>query len=62
MKQKAEHQTRRLRAKLPPILEIDEDGIPLHEMSTFEGRRWTSDAEDSDFGVQLGDWPGDLDH
>ena len=52
-------QKRIIRGKLPPILEIDEDGVPTFELDTF-GKRWSSDADDAP-GVQLGDWPMDLD-
>lgn len=47
------------REKLPPILEIDEDGLPVSEMSFSEGRRWTADGDES--SVQLGDWPTEFD-
>lgn len=50
----------RHRAKLPPILEIDEDGVPVTEFELFERPRWSSDG-DEDIGVQMGDWPTDLD-
>ena len=33
------------RPALPPILEIDEDGLPVAEMS-FENRRWTADGDE----------------
>jgi len=47
--------------KLPPILEIDEDGIPVSEHEGAWGHpRWTSD-EDSGQSLQLGDWPTELD-
>ena len=52
-------QKRIIRGKLPPILEIDEDGVPTFELDTL-GKRWSSDADDAP-GVQLGDWPMDLD-
>jgi hypothetical protein len=50
---------RRLK-KLPPILEIDEDGLPISEMELHEGRRWSSEDEEtslrvSDFGADLDD-------
>jgi hypothetical protein len=45
--------------KLPPILEIDEDGLPITEMDLYEGRRWSSD--ESDPSVQMADFPADLD-
>lgn len=50
---KIEHHYRR--AKLPPILEIDEDGLPVNEMEMWSRPRWTSD--DDEPAVQLGDWP-----
>lgn len=45
--------------KLPPILEIDEDGVPVAEMSFSEGRRWSADGEEP--GVSLAEWPGEFD-
>ena len=48
------------RAKLPPILEIDEDGIPVSERDSWGHPRWSSD-EDMATGVQLGDWPTEYD-
>jgi hypothetical protein len=48
------------RSKLPPILEIDEDGVPVSEMSTWERPRWSADG-DTPGGVQLGDWPTEFD-
>lgn len=47
------------REKLPTILEIDEDGVPVSEMSFSEGRRWTADSDET--SVQLGDWPTEFD-
>jgi hypothetical protein len=47
------------RAKLPPILEIDEDGVPVAEMGFFEPRRWSSDGEEP--GVTLAEWPAEFD-
>lgn len=56
----AKHTTiRAKRPSMPPILEIDEDGLPLSEMSISEGRRWTGD--DADPSVQLADWPTEFD-
>lgn len=49
---------RRLK-KLPPILEIDEDGLPIAEMEFHEGRRWSSDDEDT--SLQVSDFGADLD-
>lgn len=51
----------RRRAKLPPILDIDEDGIPVSEVAAPWSRpRWTSDDEGTP-GLQLDDWPADFD-
>lgn len=47
------------RPKLPPILEIDEDGMPIAEREPFEHHRWTSD--DDGPGLQLGEWPTEFD-
>ena len=47
------------RPKLPPILEIDEDGLPISEMEAFQGRRFSFDDEGP--GVQLGEWPTEFD-
>jgi hypothetical protein len=44
---------------LPPILEIDEDGIPVSEMNIPPLRRWSADDEDS--AIELGDWPVEFD-
>ncbi len=49
----------RRRAKLPPILEIDEDGIPVAEPQVWSRPRWTSDEEPT--GFQLDEWPADFD-
>ncbi len=56
MRQKMEH--RRRAAKLPPILEIDEDGVPVAEMLP-PLRRWSADEADVSF--ELGDWPTEFD-
>jgi hypothetical protein len=48
------------RAKLPPILEIDEDGIQVSEHEAWGHPRWSSD-EEMQGGVQLGDWPTEFD-
>ena len=45
--------------KLPPILEIDEDGLPISDMEFHEGRRWSS--EDEDPSVQMADFPAEFD-
>jgi hypothetical protein len=47
------------RAKLPPILEIDEDGIPVRDTELFSRPRW--DADDDTPGVALGEWPTEFD-
>ena len=56
---KARTQTPLRHAKLPPILEIDEDGVPVSEMSFFEPRRWSSDDEEP--GVTPAEWPAEFD-
>ena len=43
------------RPPMPPILEIDEDGLPISEMSVTEGRRWS--GEDDETSLKLADWP-----
>ena len=48
------------RAKLPPILEIDEDGLPVNEREFASPTRWTSD-EDVGGGISLGEWPTEFD-
>ena len=48
------------RPALPPILEIDEDGLPVAEMNFSEGRRWSADGEEPG-GVSMGDWPTEFD-
>ena len=47
------------RMKLPPILDIDEDGLPIAEMQLHEGRAWSSD--DADPSVQMTDFPAEFD-
>lgn len=56
---RARLEQRRLK-KLPPILEIDEDGLPISDMEFHEGRRWTSE-EGEDPSLQMADFPADLD-
>lgn len=46
------------RAKLPPILEIDEDGIPVSEHEAWGHPRWMNGDE---VEVKLGDWPTEFD-
>lgn len=57
MKPKARIEPRR--AKLPPILDIDEDGVPVADFEPWRHERWSSDEEAP--GVQMDDWPGELD-
>lgn len=57
MRQKLEH--RRKVARLPPILEIDEDGVLVSEMNIPPLRRWSADDEHS--AIELGDWPVEFD-
>lgn len=45
--------------RLPPILEIDEDGIPVNEMEAWNRPRWSTDDETP--GVSLGEWPTEFD-
>lgn len=47
------------RPKLPPILEIDEDGIPVNEMEGWASPAWRGDGEAR--GVALGEWPTEFD-
>ena len=56
---KTRMQTPLRHAKLPPILEIDEDGVPVADMSFMEPRRWSSDADEP--GVTLAEWPAEFD-
>ncbi len=56
---KARARTDLRRPKLPPILEIDEDGLPIAEREPFQFHRWSSDEEVE--GVEMGEWPTDLD-
>ena len=58
MKPRIEPQPRR-RAKLPPILEIDEDGIPVNEMESWQRPRWSADGDEP--SVTLDDWPTEYD-
>ena len=57
MKSKARIEPRKM--KLPPILEIDEDGIPVNEHEMFTRPRWTSD--DDTPSLQVDDWPTEFD-
>lgn len=57
----AKHHTLRVRRpSLPPILEIDEDGVAFSDMGISEGRRWSGD-DDDDASVKLADWPTEFD-
>lgn len=50
----------RRRAKLPPILEIDEDGVAVAEgQEAWSRPSWSSDEDR--IGFQLEDWPADFD-
>ncbi len=57
MKPKARVEHRK--SKLPPILEIDEDGIPVADYEPWRNARWSSDEDTP--GLQLDDWPAELD-
>jgi len=48
------------RPPLPPILEIDEDGVPVSDLSFVEGRRFSGDDEEPG-GFTLADWPTEFD-
>ena len=48
------------RPKLPPILEIDEDGLPVNEMEFSQRPRWSAD-DDAPEGFSLGEWPTEFD-
>jgi len=56
---RARIEQRRVKMKLPPILEIDEDGLPVSDMQFHEGRSWSSDDEDPN--VQMADFPAEFD-
>lgn len=48
------------RPKLPPILEVDEDGVLVNEMEPWDRRpMWRADEDVS--GVSLGEWPTEFD-
>lgn len=47
------------RKKLPPILDLEEDGTPGAEFEPWRQARWSSDEEAQ--GVQLDDWPAEID-
>jgi hypothetical protein len=48
------------RPALPPLLEIDEDGVPVTELGIHEGRAWSGEGEEPG-GVSLADWPTEFD-
>ena len=45
------------RPAMPPILETDDDGIPVFDTG-FDGRRWREEGDEPD-SVSLGDWPSE---
>ena len=55
----AKHTVRIRRPSLPPILEIDEDGVPVFEAGPWSHPRWSSDEDTA--GVQMDDLPSELD-
>jgi hypothetical protein len=57
MKPRLEHPPRR--AKLPPILDIDEDDGAAAAMPAWARPRWSSDGEEP--GVSLEEWPTEYD-
>jgi hypothetical protein len=57
MKPRVEHYHHR--AKLPPILEIDEDDAGLYDIQALAHPRWSSD--DDEPGVSVGEWPSEYD-
>lgn len=54
MRLRQRNELRRLK-HLPPILEVDDEGVPLIDFELYEGRRWSSDADEP--AVQLGEYP-----
>jgi hypothetical protein len=42
-----------------PILEIDDDGVPVF-VTDFDGKRWCEEGNEPS-GVALGDWPAAFD-
>jgi len=57
MKPRVEYHPRH--AKLPPILEIDDDDLGMPEVQAWAKPRWSSDGEEP--GVSLGEWPTEFD-
>lgn len=60
MNLKPTRHTKMRRPPLPPILEIDEDGVPVSDLGFVEGRRFSGDDEEPG-GFALSDWPTELD-
>ena len=58
MTPRVEHQPSH-RAKLPPILDLDDDDGGLGDLHAFSRPRWSSDGEEP--GVSLGEWPTEYD-
>jgi hypothetical protein len=58
MKPRVEHHQSH-RAKLPPILDLDDDDGGLGDIQAFSRPRWSSDGEEP--GVSLGEWPTEYD-
>lgn len=42
---------------LPPLLELDDEGVPIIDFERHEGRRWSSDADEP--VVRLGEFPAE---
>ena len=59
MKQQGiKHRAESRRAKLPPLLEIDDDGVWLNDIQgVWAKSRWSSD--DDGPGIEMGEWPMD---
>jgi hypothetical protein len=57
MKPRLDHQPRR--AKLPPILDLDDDDGDATAMQAWARPRWSSDGEEP--GVTLEEWPTEYD-
>lgn len=56
MKPRIEHQRR---AKLPPILEIDDEDLGMAQIQAWSHPRWSSDGDEPRVG--LDDWPAEFD-
>lgn len=46
------------RIRLLPLLEVDEDGVPVAELQCWPHRRWSSDEDDPE--IDSGDLPVDF--